>query len=914
MKRLAYLANARFLVTASILLLLSQSQFFVVVKGNDDLLESSKPIVDEKGKLVLPTPSPSPSPATLSVEPKEIPRGSDRTLLITIGNCENNKWGDEDKVISDPAALADKGIVVTQPKVTDTERCTFSADLRATEAAGFSPVIITVNYQQGDQTKQGFVRIVVVKVEALPPGPIPPGLRPQVDVMWGVVPQRIVKDNFGTRVGKLFYCVEVVIGNNTGYDLQIASAGFKLGPVGDAAKYMAQRLRDASGEIANSPAITDLISASKIATARVEQAARDKASAEIQRLVMAAADAKQKDKEAALYQKLKTRADQSEALAQEAERVATAKKATAVGLVNARISVVRNEADQLTQLSRIAYAQSVPVGSYMMTRGSLEHGQIWSTRNIIMNSLRAFGPFLTGFTPYFHVINHRTNYSEAINIISNPLEKGFEAVVPDETIDQLQRLDEQILRDGIIIPNNRQIRTRVFIPKDVLRLDKDSNGNDIRDNPLIVTLALGEIQLIGNEIEYLNRVSVTSGPSGEVLPPPTVSPDSYRKEFELNGNAPFNFQLIGTNLSNAVLSTDDPNMTVAQITTTNTTLTAQLTIGDATRLGQHTLNVTNPRSSVPILITVKQPLLQLKAKAVAFSDDNKPIAFAADDKTFGPFTIEGRFLQGARLQPIGNNPIVASVTGARNDGTSFTARFMVPKGTGPGNYKFGVGNTEHDPETGDDRAITVTVGDRPKPNITGVAYGDDGTARKPKVSPATDFQITVILNGTNLNFVSDNKPLKQKSDETPQFKVESVESVSPTQLRLRLTVPKEAQAGAYHFTITNKEKATSNEFLIELDPQPAVTIDNAEQNVTAENDKPFTLTLNGKDLDKAEVTEKNPTDWASSVKSNTGTQLILEITPKGLVAGTEKQFTFNVVNTDTQHPKQVKLKVSLKSP
>lgn len=59
-------------------------------------------------------------------------------------------------------------------------------------------------------------------------GSTPPEFKPgQVDIMWAVVPKNIVKDNFGDFIATRYYCVEVVIGNNSEYDLQIAQVGFK---------------------------------------------------------------------------------------------------------------------------------------------------------------------------------------------------------------------------------------------------------------------------------------------------------------------------------------------------------------------------------------------------------------------------------------------------------------------------------------------------------------------------------------------------------------------------------------------------------------------------------------------------------------------------------------------------------------
>jgi hypothetical protein len=57
-------------------------------------------------------------------------------------------------------------------------------------------------------------------------GPIPPGLAPNVDVMWEVMSQKNCADAFGRRVASSAYCIQLKIGNNSGHSLQIAGVGF----------------------------------------------------------------------------------------------------------------------------------------------------------------------------------------------------------------------------------------------------------------------------------------------------------------------------------------------------------------------------------------------------------------------------------------------------------------------------------------------------------------------------------------------------------------------------------------------------------------------------------------------------------------------------------------------------------------
>ncbi|MBZ5512716.1 MAG: choice-of-anchor D domain-containing protein [Acidobacteriia bacterium] len=242
-------------------------------------------------------------------------------------------------------------------------------------------------------------------------GPLPPGLQPQVDAMWGVLPSKVVRDNFGHFISSKYYCIEVVIGNNSGYALQIATVGFHL---------------------QNLP------------------------------------------------------------------------------------------------------GRTLPTNGYHIARGTLEKGQEVGPRALFLHTVETAGTVATAFGPFFREPTHKANYEAGVGIFSNPFEKGLELILPDTTIRELNRLDDQTLRDGMIIPNNVQIRTVVFFAKDRLSslitspsvnatgacsaiprrtglgawlrrsrekcLDQAEIGQ--------VEAALNQLVVVGDQIAYINRVSV----------------------------------------------------------------------------------------------------------------------------------------------------------------------------------------------------------------------------------------------------------------------------------------------------------------------------------------------------------------------------------------------------------------------
>jgi len=262
------------------------------------------------------------------------------------------------------------------------------------------PVVATFKFPDG------IIKTAVVNIglenAPLPAGPIPPGLNPEVDVMWDVVSQSIVGDNFGRAIRKNFYAVEIAIGNNTGYDLQIASVGFE----------------------------------------GVKVKSRD------------------------------------------------------------------HDATELT------VDHVVPSTGFRMSRGTSERAKELYPRTLALNSIRALGPVLTGFTPFLRNVNHRSNFAEGVNIFSNPFEKGVEIVWPDLSLEELNRLQDSVLRDDIttrtVVPNNTQVRTLVLIPKDLLNL----SGTE-RDDPAKVMQHLGRLVLIGNRVQFINRERVVAIPTGQ---------------------------------------------------------------------------------------------------------------------------------------------------------------------------------------------------------------------------------------------------------------------------------------------------------------------------------------------------------------------------------------------------------------
>jgi len=280
--------------------------------------------------------------------------------------------------------------------------------------------------------------------------PIPPGIAPEVDVMWNVMSQSKCQDVFGKRIGQRDYCIEVKIGNNSGYPIQIAGVGF-------------------SSRIENLPG---------------------------------------------------------------------------------------------TPLVTIANS------SYVSNRAVLIRENVTNGRNVLYNSLQAAGVLMAAFTPYFGTgarangtfNNARTHWTIAASIVSGPLLSAFNIVAPNPIITQLSNLDDETFRDNQVIPNNAHMRTMVFVEKEVLTeqlrnlsiryntLARSSDDNtktlvsdiqsDLKEtinnstvpkykkgnqNPLLVKLALGSLVIVGQEIQYLQRIQLQSNAASSPLSAPVIT-------------------------------------------------------------------------------------------------------------------------------------------------------------------------------------------------------------------------------------------------------------------------------------------------------------------------------------------------------------------------------------------------------
>jgi hypothetical protein len=362
------------------------------------------------------------SPSTVQPVNGKLP--SSMLLAIFAKNCDENS---KENLTPYTVRLTGAGLTLSEFHY---GKCAITSTLTIDPST--PPGIHKVFLTDISGSMQGIADFAVVDIAA---GAIPPGLPPQVDVMWEVLSQSVCNDVFGKRVARNFYCIEVKIGNNTGHSLQIAGIGF--------AKHL----------------------------------------------------------------------------------------------------------DTLPGTEKIIQSNT----SYASTRAVLLRESVLSPRNVFYHSLQATGLLMGAFIPYFVNPVAAKHFATAASIVSGPLLEGFNLIGPDRVVGQLNNLDDQSFRDNQIIPNNAHIRTLIFVEKRALtesiallsdqvsapdrqeshefrdefkaqakRTQNNSKQQDIHPllrtargdhSPLLVKLALGNLVIVGDEIEYLQRLQVQSSSS-----------------------------------------------------------------------------------------------------------------------------------------------------------------------------------------------------------------------------------------------------------------------------------------------------------------------------------------------------------------------------------------------------------------
>lgn len=154
---------------------------------------------------------------SFSVTPKEVALGTTYTLVVQQKDCKEPGGA----LLTTKLSTSTTGLSIPLADAKTNLTCQAAWKLEV----GSSAPLGKTNFELRDATGN-LVGLLDLEVIAIAPGPTPPGLAHQVDVMWKILPYRAVSDSFGRRVASQYYAVQIMIGNNTGFPLQITSIGF----------------------------------------------------------------------------------------------------------------------------------------------------------------------------------------------------------------------------------------------------------------------------------------------------------------------------------------------------------------------------------------------------------------------------------------------------------------------------------------------------------------------------------------------------------------------------------------------------------------------------------------------------------------------------------------------------------------
>jgi hypothetical protein len=172
--------------------------------------------------LAIDTQSPSNTslPSAWKASPSNLPAGASRDIILTAPDaCAT----EVDSELGKATVSVQAGMGVTASNPRHSLKCELTITLTTDASAATNSVRITV--MSGD-TQPVAIGEADLSIISSPPGPIPPGLDPQVDAMWQVEDYKVIRDNYGKSLADRYLGVIIKLGNDTGYNLILDGVAF----------------------------------------------------------------------------------------------------------------------------------------------------------------------------------------------------------------------------------------------------------------------------------------------------------------------------------------------------------------------------------------------------------------------------------------------------------------------------------------------------------------------------------------------------------------------------------------------------------------------------------------------------------------------------------------------------------------
>jgi hypothetical protein len=499
-------------------------------------------------------------------EPNRIERGKSAAVTISDPACSL-----KDVTIESPASG-----ISTSTVGESGDGCKVFIQVLTGSGAAFGSFNLLITRKPAVSGSPVLVQSIPIEVTATLPEPIPPGLTPGVDVTWSILPYRETADAFGRKVASQYFAVNIKIGNNSAFPIQLAGFGFDLNNL----------LRSANGQsLPPSPS---------------------------------------------------------------------------------------------------------PNTPYHVTRSTIERDREVGGRAIILNSLTAAlsvysvagGFFGTGQGGLANAANAAAKDRYALFLaLGNPVAAGFGLLVPDKTIRHLIAIDTRAFRDNQIIANNTHQHVLTFISRDLAECPSREPCKPLTDppgwkgtitrlpynrrsfDPNAVKATLGNLVIVGQEIQYLNRVRVINRPDPTVAAPPVVQTPKIielrqganKQEISITGNS-----LVGATAK--VISRPDVKPALAEINSDGTAAKLIFDVDDDATPGDLLLQIERPNDpawTLPVRILPAAP-------KVVPPPAPKEIEQTKTEK----IKITGRFLVGARCRTPDLSKVACELSRSEDDEAS----------------------------------------------------------------------------------------------------------------------------------------------------------------------------------------------------------------------------------------------------
>jgi IPT/TIG domain len=808
-----------------------------------------------------PTPSATPTSAPTAepkyaINPDKVQTGKTRDVTISTDTGDLSKVDPQAPPLGSGITFEavagqtvqhpnNKAIVIRVEVDEDADLGTVPITLTRTEADGSTHVEAVVNLEVSE-----------FKPRRISRGPTPDDID-QVDAMWNVLPVKIVKTNFGRRAADSFYGIEVFIGNNSGYDLQIVGVGFN--------------------NTLGRPNVDTYDNALEIALDKDKNPLRD----EHGNILVRA-----KDK-------------------------------------NGQPMTTTGKPDG-PPLYRPLKTYHMPTSDHRLVRGSIEFEQLYGRRALALNLIGGVGTFLSGFVPFFHALGPRANFSTFSSIVNGQLKEGFGIAAPDLTVSQLNRLENLVLRDGLVIPNNSQAKTIVFFPRNVINLTEDEKRTIDKGIGMYPVMdKLGELVIVGKPlITFKNREIVATRPPSTLTPPtpsaPTAAAPTITGVLLNEGNGPGkNVLITGTNFTSGSTVTfggvpatnvtfDTPTQITAKIPAE--AMTGKVKVGAAESpndfVAQPRITGVDPKNAAPgAPVTIKGANLDT-ATSVKFGSVAVPAAnFTLKEKDkiivkvppgaeSGILVVEAPASVGNATAPVAEKFVAEPVLDplATNRGKTDERITITGKNLDNAEVKFGnviaevvnPGSTSIEikvPANAVSGPITVKTpgGEKkttdfafiPKPTLTDFSINNG--PRLTEISGKTGD--TLVITGQNLNNVTGVK-----------FGDTAATFANNTDTQITVTVPADLEGGKIKITITTPGgDATTDKFT--FTPKPVLTgfAVNGTDSETASGKIGDTVVLVGKNLKALSKMTFGGTQVTPTNKEDTR---ITFVVPPGAAPGT----------------------------